>query len=333
MIFIAGALPSLGAAFLIGLSFAALIAGIGFRIGLADVPNERSSHRRPVPRGGGVGIPVAAALVMLGWNGQIQPFLIAALAVSFIAMLTDFHELPVKLRFLVHISLAGALVWLCKGEMLSLLAQRHGLLLTAIAIVILVLFIVAGTNFFNFMDGINGIAGFQGVVSFGMLGLFALFHKGEQDIALLAFVVAVASVGFLILNFPNARVFMGDVGSIFLGFLFCALAVILFKDVKEFLILALFNGVFYVDCVSTVLLRLYRRENVLQAHRKHLYQELVHKAGWPHYKVTLTYATVQLLVGAGAMMLLRLNVISAVLLWFGLFVVYWSVRRRFGFFG
>jgi Fuc2NAc and GlcNAc transferase len=333
MIFLAGAHPTLVVAFLIGLFSAFSISKIGFRIGLADVPNERSSHQRPVPRSGGVGIPLAAALAALTWTGRIEPFLIAALAVSFIALLTDFHELPVKLRFLLQFVLAGGLVWLYKLELLELMVLQYGIWIVILVVLILVLFIVAGTNFFNFMDGINGIAGFQGVLAFGFLGVFALFFKGTENIALLSLVVSAAALGFLFLNFPNARVFMGDVGSIFLGFLFCGFAIILFGDIKEFLVLALFNGVFYVDCVSTVLLRLYRRENVLQAHRKHLYQELVHKKGWPHYKVTLAYAAVQFAVGVGALWLLKLSVIYAVLAWVILFAVYWGVRRRFGFFG
>lgn len=332
MIFLAGAHPTLVMAFLIGLWSAFIVSRIGFRIGLADVPNERSSHQRPVPRGGGVGIPLAAVLAAVTWTGHVESFLIAALAVSFIALLTDFHELSVKLRFLLQLVLAGGLVWLYKGELLELMALQYGIWIVFPVVLLLALFIVAGTNFFNFMDGINGIAGFQGVVAFGFLGMFALFFKGAEDMALLALVVAAAALGFLFLNFPNARVFMGDVGSIFLGFLFCGFVIVLFGDIKEFLVLVLFNGVFYVDCVSTVLLRLYRGENVLRPHRKHLYQELVHKARWPHYKVTLAYAAAQVVVGVGALWLLELSVIYAVLLWAILFLVYWEVRRRFGFF-
>lgn len=333
MIVLLGMAPSVAAAFVVGFVSAFLIARYGFRIGLADVPNERSSHIRPVPRGGGVGIPLAALLAMWAWRGHVDPFLIAALAVSFLAFLTDFHELSVKLRFLIQFALAAALIWLYKYDWLAMMGRHHGVVISLAAAVVLVLFIVAGTNFFNFMDGINGIAGFQGVVSFGFLGFFALYVKGAEDVALLAFAVSAAAIGFLFLNFPRARVFMGDVGSIFLGFLFCALVVLMFADIKEFLVLALFNGLFYVDCVSTVLLRLYRRENVFQAHRKHLYQELVHQSGWPHYKVTLTYAVAQILVGAGTLSLLNSHVLVVGAAWIALFVVYWAARKWFGFFG
>ena len=333
MIWIVSMLPVVAGAFLIGIFSALLIARFGFRIGLADLPNERSSHRRPVPRGGGVGIPLAAALASLVWKGQIDPFLIAALAVSFIALLTDFHELSVKLRFLMQFALAGTLVWLYKGGVLEGVAGLYGISVVAVVALILVLFIVAGANFFNFMDGIDGIAGFQGIVAFGGLGIFALYMKGAEDIALLAFVVSVASLGFLFLNFPKARVFMGDVGSIFLGFLFCSIVVVMVGSVKEFLALSLFNGVFYVDCVSTVLLRFYRSENVFRPHRKHLYQELVHRRRWPHYKVTLYYAVIQSAVGGGALLLLQLPIIYTVLAWAALFLLYWEVRRRFAFFG
>ena len=158
MIFLAGAHPTLVMAFLIGLWSAFIVSRIGFRIGLADVPNERSSHQRPVPRGGGVGIPLAAVLAAVTWTGHVESFLIAALAVSFIALLTDFHELSVKLRFLLQLVLAGGLVWLYKGELLELMALQYGIWIVFPVVLLLALFIVAGTNFFNFMDGINGMA-------------------------------------------------------------------------------------------------------------------------------------------------------------------------------
>jgi len=151
------------------------------------------------------------------------------------------------------------------------------------------LWLVGLTNAYNFMDGIDGIAGGQAVVAgLGWAVIGAM--RAEQETVVFALLLAGASLGFLTRNWPPARVFMGDVGSTFLGFSFAALP-ILVDPVDSHLFLAgvIFVWPFVFDAGFTMLRRLFRGENILQAHRSHLYQRLV-ITGWSHRAVTLLYA-------------------------------------------
>lgn len=155
-------------------------------------------------------------------------------------------------------------------------------------------FVVATTNCFNFMDGINGIASITAVIAFVCLLLFG----GAADTPLLYPIMAVtgALLGFLPFNMPRARLFMGDVGSIFLGFLFALSVCLLARTWTEFLVFASFLFPFYADEAVTVVERLWRGESILAPHRRHLYQFLANERGIAHWKVSVSYGVIQLLV-------------------------------------
>lgn len=265
-------------------------------------PNERSSHSIPTPSGGGlaiVGVVAAGgllagifAVVLLGSLNRLPhwwPFGIAALGVAAVGWVDDLRNLPQGIRLAVQ-AVAAAAVLLAFGPMVSVSLPGWGMVaLGWLAGPLAFLWLVGLTNAYNFMDGIDGIAGSQAVLAgLGWAVLGAL--RGEPEVTAFALLLAGASLGFLTRNWPPARIFMGDVGSTFLGFSFAALPLLVDPaDPHLFLAGLLLVWPFVFDTVFTLICRLLRGENILRAHRSHLYQRLV-IAGWSHRSVTLLYA-------------------------------------------
>lgn len=270
-----------------------LISKYGRRFHLEDHPVPRSSHSSPVPKGGGLGLLVAFLLV--GWLAHApKGLLIPGSIVSLLGLAGDRTHIDQKVRLAVQF--AAAL-----GSVLSL-----GL--SPIFILPAMVFMVGTANFFNFMDGIDGIAGLAGLVAFGLLGLFAYGRSPTGPEGVVAFGLAAACVGFLPCNLPRAKVFMGDVGSILLGYVFAWGVVRLSRGPVEFLCLCTFLGTFYADELTTMFVRLLDGENLLHAHRRHLYQLLANEKGIAHWKVSLGFALAQLAAGLCVWKLSRLGV-------------------------
>jgi Fuc2NAc and GlcNAc transferase len=159
----------------------------------------------------------------------------------------------------------------------------------------MLVFIVGTANFYNFMDGINGIAGITGLVGFGGLAWWA-FGAGRGDIGTASLALAGGCAGFLPLNMPRAKVFMGDIGSVLLGFCFGLFVVGLAGSFLDFVVLCSLLFTFYADELCTMLQRLRQGDSFFQAHRKHLYQVLVNELGVAHWKVSIGYGAIQLFV-------------------------------------
>lgn len=269
--------------------------------GLLDVPNARSSHEAPTPRGGGAAIVLSAlgAWIALGVMGVIQTRIVVALSgggmvIAAVGFLDDRTRLSPHFRFLVHCAAAlWGLVWL-KG-LPPVQFGEHLIVFGWGGYVLGVICIVWTLNLFNFMDGIDGIAASEAIfiVCAGIwLARVGAGHH-TQPAAGLAFVAACC--GFLLWNWPPARIFMGDVGSGFLGYVIAVFAVIEAHDsALAFLVWLILGGVFFVDATVTLVRRLLRRERVHEAHRTHAYQWLTRRWG-SHRRVTLTVLAVNLL--------------------------------------
>ena len=269
--------------------------------GILDSPNARSSHVRPTPRGGGIAIVVVslAALAVLARLDLIDTRLFYALAgggaaVAFVGYLDDHQRIGIIGRFAAHIAAAvWATVWL--GGMPEIQwgdsIVRLGYLGTPLA----VLAIVWALNLFNFMDGIDGIAASQAVFMSGMGAALAVLAGMSISTPAAELILAAASLGFLVWNWPPARIFMGDVGSGYLGFVLAVIALAAIQEHAVTLPVWLILGaVFVIDSTVTLIRRLARRERVYEAHRSHAYQWQARR--WnSHLRVTVACALINLL--------------------------------------
>ena len=254
----------IGAAAIPGLVCAAVLWALlrGGKLAL-DVPNERSLHSAPVPRVGGIGIALGVAAAAVTGLAPVSLALLLALALAMLSFLDDVKRLPTSMRLAAHLWAAAVLVWYTLSPMNVL---EMALLVIAVAWI---------TNLYNFMDGSDGLAGGMAVVGFSAYAI-AAWLAGDADVAQPSAALVGASAAFLAFNFHPARVFLGDVGSIPLGFLAAALGVVGWRDdVWQLWCPVLVFGPFIGDATLTLLKRLARREKVWHAHREHYYQRLV----------------------------------------------------------
>lgn len=274
------------------LAGAASAAAIHFmlRFGLhgpLDEPNPRSLHHRPVPRAGGVGILVAAA-IGAAQAGGLWLAVGLAFALAAVSAIDDRFDLPVALRFLAHL---GAALGLWAGGGLPLVSWPASLLAA--------LCVAWMTNLYNFMDGADGLAG--GMALFGFASYaFAAFSGGDVQVAAFCASIAAGAGAFLLFNFYPARIFMGDVGSIPLGFLAAALGLEgVRRGLWPFWFPILVFSPFIVDASATLARRLARGERVWQPHRDHHYQVMV-RSGLGHRATALIWYLLMALVCASA---------------------------------
>lgn len=260
---------------------------------IVDQPNERSLHQAPLPRIGGIALMAGVAI---GWGvlGAANWVLVLAVLVLIVlSLLDDWRGLPVAVRFSVQGVVAAAYLWV-EGPPLSAWLPLLGAWLA----------VVWMTNLYNFMDGSDGLAGGMTLFGFGAYALAAWFG-GAQSLALLSACVAAAAAAFLIFNFHPAKVFMGDAGSIPLGFVAAALGLSgVLQGVWPGWFPALVFAPFVVDATVTLFKRLLRGERIWHAHRSHYYQRLV-QMGWGHRGTALLEYGLMALTGACAIWVLR----------------------------
>ena len=257
---------------------------------ISDVPNERSLHAAPIPRFGGLaimfGVPFswAAASIPSDWA-----LLFAVMLLVGISFLDDAKGMSIRWRFLAHFAAASAFVYA------NLFAMINPLIC-----VFLVVAIVWMINLYNFMDGSDGLAGGMALFGFAFYGIAAQM-VGASVFATMNFCIAAAALGFLFYNFNPAKIFMGDSGSVPLGFLAAALG--LSGWVKGYWPLwfpIMVFSPFVVDATVTVIKRLFRGKKIWQPHREHYYQRLV-QMGWGHKKTALAEYALMVMVGTIAL--------------------------------
>jgi Fuc2NAc and GlcNAc transferase len=245
---------------------------------LLDHPNARSSHTVPTPRGGGVAIVVSylALVLVFAVSGTVDGRVAAALLgagalVALLGFIDDRRPLPARWRFGGHL-LAAAWVIACLGPLPPVPLFGVVVDLRLGAVVVSALHLVWSINQFNFMDGIDGIASLEAIaVSLG--GAFVWWLTQPQGEWLLAVAFAACVAGFLIWNFPPARIFMGDAGSGFLGCIIATLALASSRDMPHlFWSWVILVGAFMVDATVTLVRRVSKGERFNEAHRCHAYQ-------------------------------------------------------------
>jgi UDP-N-acetylmuramyl pentapeptide phosphotransferase/UDP-N-acetylglucosamine-1-phosphate transferase len=249
-----------------------------------DEPGERSLHARPVPRLGGVaigcGVLLGAYLSWSTWRVLFDPYLIAGAALLWcVALLDDFRSLGQMPRLFCQLLAAVLAVF---GANLFLQWEFAAAIWPCLGVLIL----LWGINLYNFMDGMDGFAGGMALIGFGALGLVG-WQQGDMAFAMLCGLLVAACTGFLLLNLPPARLFMGDSGSTLLGYAMVTFSILGWKRslYPVWMPLILFSP-FWLDASITLLKRMLRREKIWQAHRQHYYQRWV-LAGFSHRRVVL----------------------------------------------
>ena len=254
------------ASFVISLLIVRLMAQSSY---VLDIPSDRSSHTQPTPRGGGLGFVLAFAVTSAILSPKEIGLWLVLTPLAVVGILDDLYSLPASIRYLVQlISAVTAVVWFSSFTDNFVLS------------VAIVIGITALINFYNFLDGLDGLLAGVCVVQ---LSFLAFYLNQPQWWLLVA-----ALMGFLWWNWSPAKIFMGDVGSTFLG---ACIAVVLLNNSNNYIqtwsafavILPLVT-----DTIYTIICRLFRKENIFQAHRSHLYQRL-QQVGWSHQQVAIVY--------------------------------------------
>lgn len=284
---------------------------------LLDHPNERSLHSKPTPRTGGIGILggffggillFPSSSILRDNHGQLIWLLSIAGIIAIFSFWDDRTPLPAILRLTIQFILAVLFIRMTSLTISSVSIPLVGPIYFGILSTPLTLaLIIWMTNLYNFMDGMDGFAGGMTVIGCFFLGLLALMHN-EMSIAWIAFLLMAATGGFLIENFPPARIFMGDVGSISLGFMIGALMVVSVSNNSQLDLwepILIFSP-FIMDATLTLARRLFKKQKIWLAHRDHYYQKVV-LSGWGHRKTVLTEYGLMTVCGLGALLYSKLT--------------------------
>ena len=274
------------------------------KFGILDVPNDRSLHEQPIPRGGGASVLLAVVVGCLVGNVLDETWLRwalgMALLVGILGLVDDVRPLDARVRLLLQCLAAVFLAYVVGLEMRVLGLPGLGLFeLGIVAWPVTAFWLVGYTNSFNFMDGINGIAAMHAVVAGVFLALLGIV-AGDYSVTVISMCIAGSALGFLPWNFPRASVFMGDVGSAFYGFLLASVVVRLERLGIPIAAAMLPLFPFLFDTTITLVRRAFKGERLLSAHRSHLYQRITVR-GWSHTKVTVLWSLLALMSGVSAL--------------------------------
>ncbi|MGA1622068.1 MAG: MraY family glycosyltransferase [Synechocystis sp.] len=282
------------ASFLMALALTGIVRHYALQQQLVDIPNERSSHTLPTPRGGGLGFLLAFSLTLLitlkmAIANSLNPFYLLGILfpLAVIGFLDDRFDVPSRIRYLVQLSAAGlAVFWL--GMFPQPWLAPLGNVGLVIGVVLTLIGFTALVNFYNFMDGLDGFVTTVTIIQLSFLALY--LHQPMW------WLLVAALLGFLYWNWSPAKIFMGDVGSTVLG---AAMAIALLQSPDA---ATAWSGLAITlpitgDTIYTLCCRLVRRENIFQAHRTHIFQRL-HQSGLSHAQVCLIYGTLTIVLAS-----------------------------------
>jgi UDP-N-acetylmuramyl pentapeptide phosphotransferase/UDP-N-acetylglucosamine-1-phosphate transferase len=283
------------------------LARVGSRRWLLDHPNERSLHHRPTPRSGGLAIALAMLVggvgvgVLTMQSDHLLWLGVGSLIIVTVSFRDDLSHVHPAVRISVH-PLVGLMLVFAGFEIQSVaLPGVRWPLFSWLAVIATCLYVAWLINLYNFMDGMDGFAGGMAVFGFGTFAVLGGL-AGQAVFAGLSGVIAAAAGGFLLFNFPPARIFMGDAGSSLLGFLAAGLSLwAAVEGIFPLWIAILVFSPFIVDATVTLGRRLWGRERVWQAHKSHCYQRLV-QLGWGHRRTALWEYLLMLMCSLSAVM-------------------------------
>ncbi|WP_145526419.1 MraY family glycosyltransferase [Yersinia rohdei] len=288
---------------------------------IIDTPNSRSSHVIPTPRGGGVAIVISflIGIILFYFQGYLPLLSTVGLIVSggviaLVGFWDDHGHIAARWRLLAHFSAAAFLLF-CLGGFPPLIISGYSINLGIFGSLFGLLFLVWMLNLYNFMDGIDGLASIQAITS--CLGAILIYAISADNIALdnylVLWLLASAVLGFLLWNFPPAKIFMGDAGSGFLGLIIGALAISAgWIETKFFFCWLILLGLFIVDATWTLVRRVLGGFKVYEAHRSHGYQIFARKCK-RHLPVTLSAIAINVIWLFPIALLVGLNIVNPII--------------------
>ena len=304
--------PFHGVAAILVFGASALITRIMIGVNIADVPNSRSSHTRETPTAGGLAVVISFCVGLAAISylvpslaadlGGLSIFIAVTAVIAGFSLIDDYRGLAPLLKLALQI-FSAVTFSLLVAHFERLWLPGYGMVeFGEFGVALTILWIVGFMNAFNFLDGINGLASGGTLITAFFLAIIAL-SVGAEVVFLCCVLLLPATLGFYIYNFPSGRIFLGDVGSQSMGFIFAGMAVIGASAdtarISFYVVPILFFG-FIFDFTVTVLGRLYHGRNLFEAHREHLFQ-ICHRLGLSHVRVCMIYYVFFALNGALAM--------------------------------
>lgn len=300
---------------------------------IMDIPTKRSSHTNPVPRGGGLAIVFGFlfGLILIYMIDDSSPiastffvsFLSSLIVIAAISLFDDIKSRPIPLRLaLQFVAISFAMAMGIMIDYVDVYLFRNAEF-TSWIYPFTFIWIFGLTNAYNFMDGLDGMAATTGVIASAFFA-YITFIEGSHFIYLASLAICGATLGFLIFNWQPARIFMGDIGSTFLGFTFAAMSIIAARYDSahtSLLVIPLLLFHFIFDTSFTVLRRLLRKENILKPHREFCFH-LLHRMGYSHKQVTQLYAWLAIFQGIGATIMISIPDIGRLWVFVLFFVLY-----------
>ncbi len=309
---------SLLAAFIASILFTPLVKRLAFRVGAVDKPNYRKVHAKIMPRIGGLAIFLAflvGVLVLLPTNEAMIPILIGAFIIIITGVLDDMLEISAKAKFLGQTIAAAVIIFYGHIEIDFINLPFGGVIdFGYLSIPLTLIWIVGITNAINLIDGLDGLA--AGVSTIALVTLAAMaFIMGNTFVLVMATVLAVSTIGFLFYNFHPAKIFMGDTGALFLGFMISVLALLGFKNVTfvSLVIPIVMLGVPISDTFFAIVRRLLNKQPPFQPDKSHLHHRLL-SIGFTHRQTVIIIYGIAIMFGLAAVIFSMAKLWGAILL-------------------
>lgn len=309
---------SLLAAFIASILFTPLVKRLAFRIGAVDKPNYRKVHAKIMPRIGGLAIFLAflvGVLVLLPTNEAMIPILIGAFIIIITGVLDDMLEISAKAKFLGQTVAAAVIIFYGHIEIDFINLPFGGVVdFGYLSIPLTLIWIVGITNAINLIDGLDGLAAGVSTIALVTLATMA-FIMGNTFVLVMATVLAVSTIGFLFYNFHPAKIFMGDTGALFLGFMISVLALLGFKNVTfvSLVIPIVMLGVPISDTFFAIVRRLLNKQPPFQPDKSHLHHRLL-SIGFTHRQTVIIIYGIAIMFGLAAVIFSMAKLWGAILL-------------------
>ena len=312
--------------FLFVLAIIPFIKKVAEHIGAIDIPNERKVHKKPIPRLGGLGIYMGFLLgyILFGTMSiRMNAILIGSFIIIITGIVDDINPIPAKIKFLFQLLAAAVVAFY--GDILLRDLSAFGLYIQfgKLSYVITILFIVAIINCINLIDGLDGLAAGLSSIYFITIGIVIVSWKHTFDLdAMLTFIMLGATLGFLCHNFNPAKIFMGDSGSMFLGYIIAVIALLGFKNVTLTTLLApiCLLAIPVLDTTFAIIRRLVNKKKIDEPDKEHLHHQLLN-LNLSHRNTVLVIYLVDILFATAMLLYMLYNQTVGIILYAILFVI------------